>query len=208
MKSPLEDTIWGASYGSVAAVRAAFDRFGPEYHRAILASGAPAGAAQTLMPHLTPDARGIDFGCGSGVLGLALCDAGLQQPLDGLDLSPVMLELARLSGCYRHLLETNLLAPEQYGPDHADLLFPYDFAVTMGLIGDYVPYYLALPRIVASVKSGGVIGYAVERRSTPSHALEKLAFELNLTPLAETQLSVPQEKLEAQIYHFFVAQKG
>src|SRR5271163_2144054 len=109
MHSPLEDTIWGAGYGSVAAVQAAFDRFGPEYHQAILASGAPAGAARALMPHLAPDAQGIDFGCGSGVLGMALRDTGLTTPLDGLDLSRVMVEMARATGCYRHLERANLL---------------------------------------------------------------------------------------------------
>src|ERR1700722_7396317 len=113
MKSPLEDTIWGAGYGSVVAVQAAFDRFGLEYHQAILASGVPAGAAQALMPYLSPDAQGIDFGCGSGVLGIALRDAGLRQPLDGIDLSPVMLDLARATGCYRDLLRANLLVPQE-----------------------------------------------------------------------------------------------
>jgi predicted TPR repeat methyltransferase len=202
MKSPLEDTIWGASYGSVAAVQAAFDRFGPEYHHAILASGAPAGAALALMPHLHPDAQGIDFGCGSGVLGLGLREAGLRQPLDGLDLSPIMLDLARQTNCYRHLSQANLLLPQ----DCPALAKPYDFAITMGLMGDYVPYYLALPHIVSFVRPGGFIGYAVERRSTPSQALEKLAIELGLSPVSETLLPVPEGKLNGQIYHFFVAQ--
>ena len=62
MKSPLEDTIWGASYGSVAAVQEAFDRIAPDYHAAILASVVPSGAARALMAHLTPNAHGIDFG--------------------------------------------------------------------------------------------------------------------------------------------------
>ncbi len=201
MKSPLEDTIWGATYGSVAAVQAAFDRFGPEYHQAILESGAPTGAAQALMPHLKPDAQGIDFGCGSGVLGIALMEAGLRKPLDGLDLSPVMLDLARQTGCYRRLLRANLLLPEEC-PDPAK---SYDFAITLGLIGDYVPYYLALPQIVSSLRDGAFVGYAVERRSTPSRALEKLALELGLTLLSETILPVPEGKLTEQIYHFFVA---
>ena len=201
MKSPIEDTIWGARYGSVAAVQAAFDRFGPEYHQAILASGAPAGAAQALIPHLHPDAQGIDFGCGSGVLGIALREAGLRQPLDGLDLSPVMLGLARETGGYRHLLRANLLAPQEC----PELAKPYDFAITMGLMGDYVPYYVALPHIVSSLRSGAFLGYAVERRSTPSRALEKLALELGLAPLSETILPVSAGKLEEQFYHFFVA---
>jgi hypothetical protein len=204
MKSPLEDTIWGASYGSVSAVRAAFDRFGPEYHQAIMASGVPAGAAQALIPFLKPDAQGIDFGCGSGVLGAALRGAGLRQPLDGIDLSPVMLELAGETGCYRHLLPGNLLLPESYQTATA----PYDFAITVGLMGDYVPYYLALPRIVSSMRRGGYLGYAVERRSTPSHALEKLALELGLVALSESVLPVAPGVLEAQFYHFFVARFG
>jgi predicted TPR repeat methyltransferase len=201
MKSPLEDTIWGASYGSVAAVQAAFDRFGPVYHHAMLASGAPAGAARALMPHLHPGAQGIDYGCGSGVLGMALKEAGLRQPLDGLDLSPVMLDLARETGCYRDLRRANLLVPQEY-PEPAK---PYDFAITMGLVGDYVPYYVALPHIVSSLRPGALLGYAVERRSTPSHALEKLALELGLAPLSETVLPVPEGKLAEQVYHFFVA---
>jgi trans-aconitate methyltransferase len=203
MKSPLEDTIWGSAYGSVTAVREAFDRLGLDYHNAALASGAPAGAAKALMPNLVSNAQGIDFGCGSGVLGLALSDAGLRQPLDGIDLSPVMLELARQTGCYRRLIEANLLLPQEW-PRPEPL---YDFAVTMGLVGDYVPYYLALPHIVASVRAGGFVGYAVESRSTPSHALEKLVFDLGLAPISETILPVPEGALTAQIYHFFVARR-
>jgi predicted TPR repeat methyltransferase len=201
LKSPLEDTIWGASYGSVAAVQAAFDRIALDYHRAITDSGAPAGAAQALMPHLDPQAQGIDFGCGSGVLGVALREAGLRKPLDGLDLSPVMLELARASGAYRDLQRANLLLPEETPA----MGRPYNFAITMGLIGDYVPYYLALPHIVSWLKPGAFLGYAVERRSTPSHALEQRARELGLTPLSETLLPVPEGVLTRQVYHFFVA---
>jgi predicted TPR repeat methyltransferase len=202
MKSPLEDTIWGATYGSVSAVQAAFDRFGPEYHEAILASGAPAGAAKALMPYLAPYAQGVDFGCGSGVLGIALHEAGLLQPLDGIDLSPVMLGMAKGTGCYRRLEQANLLIPKDCPP----LAQPYDFAISMGLMGDYVPYYIALPHMMSSLRPGGFAGYAVERRSTPSQALEKMALELGLKPISETVLSVPEGKLTAQVYHFFVAQ--
>jgi predicted TPR repeat methyltransferase len=202
MKSLLEDTIWGASYGSLAAVQAAFDRFGPEYHEASLATGVPAGAAKALLPHLTPDAQGIDFGCGSGVLGLALREAGLRQPLDGLDLSPVMLALARQTGCYRDLARANLLSPDEC----PGLAKPYDFAISVGLMGDYVPYYVALPHLVSTLRAGAVVGYSVERRSTPDRALERLALELGLIPLSETILPVPAGKLLEQVYHFFVAQ--
>jgi len=204
MKSPLEDTIWGASYGSTAAVQAAFDRFGPEYHEAILASGVPAGAAKALRPHLDVEAQGIDLGCGSGVLGLALRGEGLARPLDGVDLSPGMLELARATGCYRHLRRANLLLPEE--PD-ARFAAPYDFVITVGLIGDYVPYYVGLPYAVTVTKHGGVIGFAVETRSTPWRALEAAMSDLGLAVLSETTLTVPASALVAQTYHFFVTRR-
>jgi predicted TPR repeat methyltransferase len=204
MKSPLEDTIWGASYGSTAAVQAAFDRFGPEYHEAILASGVPAGAARALRPLLDPEAQGIDLGCGSGVLGLALRGEGMARPLDGVDLSPGMLELARATGCYRHLRRANLLLPDE--PD-ARFATPYDFVISVGLIGDYIPYYIGLPYAATLLKPAGLIGFAVETRSTPWRALEAAMNDLGLAVLSETILTVPPSALVAQTYQFFVARK-
>ena len=201
MKSPIEDTIWASSYGSVAAVQAAFDRLGSEYHEAILATEVPVGAAEALWPHLQPGAQGIDFGCGSGVLGLALRHLGLRQALDGLDLSRVMLDLARKTGCYRKLERTNLLAPEEKPP----LPGPYDFAISVGLIGDYVPYYLALPQMVSVLWPGALLGFTVDIKVTSWPALEKLGPELGLTLLSEKMLCVPEGKLMKQTYHFFVA---
>ena len=84
------------------------------------------------MPHLDPDAQGIDFGCGSGVLGIALRALGLRRPLDGIDLSPVMLEMARNTGCYRHLKRGNLLLPEV----GADLPGPYAAFTVAHLFGE------------------------------------------------------------------------
>ena len=200
MKSPLDDTIWGSSYGSTAAVQAAFDRFGPEYHEAMLTTRAPRGAAEALMPHLSPAAQGVDLGCGSGVLGLALRERGLARPLDGVDISPVMLDLARATGCYRELMRANLLLP----PECPALPSPYAFVVTMGLIGDYVPYYVALPYSVSLLQPQGFLAFAVESRSTPWRALEKQVEDLRLEFLSETELPVPEAKLAAQTYYFFV----
>jgi predicted TPR repeat methyltransferase len=201
MKSPIDDTIWAASYGSVAAVQAAFDRLGPEYHEAILATGVPTGAAEALRPYLEPMAQGIDFGCGSGVLGIKLRELGLKQAMDGLDLSPVMLKLARETGCYRELRPANLLLPTEAPP----LPGPYDFAITVGLIGDYVPYYLALPQIVSVLRPGAYVGFTVDIKCTSWPALERLGPELGLTILAEKTLVVPEGALMAQTYQFFVA---
>lgn len=196
----MEDTIWGSTYGSTAAIQAAFDRFGPEYHQAIVASGAPAGAASALYPHLAPNAQGIDLGCGSGALGQALHVCGLTTPLDGIDLSPGMLTLAAETGCYRRLHRANLLLKAGL-----PALDPYDFVISMGLIGDYVPYYLALPYAVSLLRPGGHLGFAVESRSTPWRALEELAARLGLTVLSETVLPVTETQLVLQTYYFYAA---
>jgi hypothetical protein len=201
MRSPLEDTIWGSHYGSCEVIAATFDRIGPEYHRAIMASGVPDRAAAFLLPFLGPGMRGIDFGCGSGAMGLALRAAGRAVPLDGLDLSPGMLGLAKQSDCYRTLFRANLLVPEECPP----WLSPYDFAVTLGLIGDYVPYYVALPALVAAIRPGAILGFGVEPKSTPERPLRKLAGELDLDLLTEEVLSIPLAGLERETYHFFVA---
>ncbi len=203
MKSPLEDTIWGAHYGSCAAVQAAFDRIAPTYHAAIMRSGAPDRAAACLMPHLDPTARGIDFGCGSGAMGIALRRAGLSGPLDGLDLSPGMLELARESGCYAALTQVNLLAPDEAARVPAG----YDFVVELGLIGDYMPYYLAVPMMAAAVRPGGTIGFGVEPKSTPQRPLFLTLEQAGLEVLSETVLNIPAEVLELETYHFFVARR-
>ena len=47
----------------------------------------------------------LDFGCGTGLSGLALKGAGFAQ-IDGTDISPEMLEKARARGIYQHLWES------------------------------------------------------------------------------------------------------
>lgn len=47
----------------------------------------------------------LDFGCGTGLSGLALKAAGFAQ-IDGTDISPEMLEKARARGVYQHLWES------------------------------------------------------------------------------------------------------
>jgi hypothetical protein len=115
-----------------------------------------------------------------------------------------MLDLARQTGCYGTLLRGNLLVPSECPP----LPGVYSFAVTLGLIGDYVPYYIGLPALAAAVSPGAILGFGVEPKSTPELPLQKLAGELGLITLAEDILSIPLAGLEGETYHFFVARKG
>lgn len=51
----------------------------------------------------------LDFGCGTGLVGQEIKRLGLTVNLDGLDISPKMLELAAEKDCYQNLYELNLL---------------------------------------------------------------------------------------------------
>lgn len=49
----------------------------------------------------------IDFGCGTGLVGVELAQRGYQH-IDGIDISPAMLEQAKAKGAYRQLLQADL----------------------------------------------------------------------------------------------------
>lgn len=54
----------------------------------------------------------LDVGCGTGLVGQALHDRGVET-IDGIDISPEMLDQARRKGAYRTLVEADLTQPLQ-----------------------------------------------------------------------------------------------
>ncbi|MEM6306774.1 MAG: methyltransferase [Pseudomonadota bacterium] len=62
----------------------------------------PMRVAQALADRLPRTATLLDFGCGTGLSGRALCDAGFRT-IDGTDISPEMLDVAQGRGIYRQL---------------------------------------------------------------------------------------------------------
>ncbi|MEM6727279.1 MAG: methyltransferase domain-containing protein [Pseudomonadota bacterium] len=68
-----------------------------------MAYATPTRIAAALAAHLPDrDAPILDFGCGTGLSGAALAEAGYTT-IDGTDISPEMLEQARSKGAYRKL---------------------------------------------------------------------------------------------------------
>ena len=62
----------------------------------------PMRIAEALLPQIAPGAKILDFGCGTGLSGLALKAAGL-GPLDGTDITPAMVDQARDKNIYEKL---------------------------------------------------------------------------------------------------------
>jgi len=92
----------------------------------------------------------LDVGCGTGLSGVALRDAGFTR-LDGCDFSPPMLEQAAKTGAYRRLFEADL----NTGLDTDD--DAYDHAVAVGVFsfGHLRPD--ALREVLRVVRAGGAV---------------------------------------------------
>lgn len=88
-----------------ASTRALYDDWAASYEAEVSEHGyaTPGRCADALKNYVTDlSAPILDFGCGTGLSGLALRLAGFEK-IDGIDLSAEMLEGARAKGVYRHL---------------------------------------------------------------------------------------------------------
>jgi predicted TPR repeat methyltransferase len=90
---------------SVRDTRKHYDDWAPGYEAEIGENGyaSPARCAAALRKYTSEtDVPVLDFGCGTGLSGQALKEAGFQV-IDGIDLSSEMLEQARGKNIYRNL---------------------------------------------------------------------------------------------------------
>ncbi len=93
--------------GSPDAARDLYDDWSETYDATVTGAGyvTPARIAAALGSRLTDRGAPIlDFGCGTGLAGRALHEAGYTT-LDGCDLSEGMLAMARARGIYRDLTQ-------------------------------------------------------------------------------------------------------
>ncbi|MDW3177823.1 MAG: class I SAM-dependent methyltransferase [Acidimicrobiia bacterium] len=126
-----DDDLTGGGYAQPARVAEEFIRLGVDKSATIL-----------------------DIGCGTGLSGLALAQAGYET-LDGCDYSTGMLEVAHETSAYRRLFEADLHKP----PIDADT-DSYDAVAVVGVFGFAHVQPVALTEMLRPLRSGGslVIG--------------------------------------------------
>jgi predicted TPR repeat methyltransferase len=158
-----------AARSSPGYVRYLFDQFAPDYDRRMLddlsyrAPRVLRGLADMVMI-AEPDRLAIlDLGCGTGLSGLAFKD--LAARLDGVDLSPKMVEAARTRGIYDALRVGDIEAVlAETGPDY-DVMLAAD---TLVYLGDLAPVFAG---VRGRLKQGGFFFFTVEKVAGEGHDL-------------------------------------
>jgi len=106
-------------------------------------------ACRLFMSLITDrQARILDAGCGTGLVGRRLKQAGYIN-LHGNDYSEKMLEEARATGAYQSLEQHDLTLPVESDQ-------PYDAAISVGVFAFSVPSAEHLVNITRSLKADGI----------------------------------------------------
>lgn len=100
------------------------------YDRELVENGyrTPERCAQALAPFVQADAPILDVGCGTGLSGSALRDAGFTD-ISGRDVNAAMLNVAQSSGVYRNLAVSDAADPFPFEPGR------YAALAAIGVIG-------------------------------------------------------------------------
>src|SRR5207237_1794902 len=111
------------------------------------------------LPTVSPPWRILDLGCGTGLVGEVFKDLAQGGRLDGIDLSPRMIEAARARSIYDELILGDLEDFLSNSGRNYDLILAAD---TMVYFGDLAP---TLSGIAKQLEAGGFCLFAVEAKA-------------------------------------------
>jgi len=161
----------------VDATRDLYDAWSASYESEVGKNGyaTPGRVANALAKHVTNhDAPLLDFGCGTGLSGLALKIAGFST-IDGVDISLEMLAQARGKNLYRTL--------QHIAPD-APLPFTvgdFQTITAIGVIGAGAAPVTVFDVLMDLLPSGGYFAFSFN-----DHTLENPAYEGKLNEYIDT----------------------
>ncbi|MGF1553561.1 MAG: class I SAM-dependent DNA methyltransferase [Paracoccaceae bacterium] len=159
----------------------------------------PARAARMLVEAGADPAGALaDFGCGTGLSGEAFAAAGFGV-IDGFDISPASLDLARAKGVYRALVECDLGRPLPV-EDGA-----YANAAAVGVLAAALMPVDTLDRMLATLEPGGRLVFSLNDHHRADGLIEGRLMELTDCGAArllarEHGVHLPTLGIEATLY--------
>jgi len=144
-----------------AYVKTLFDQYAPRFEESLighLAYRAPfqlRAALDAVAPTAGPCGRVLDLGCGTGLAGEALRNRAAW--LEGVDLSPGMIEQAQRKGIYDRLEVADALIALGAANDRFDIIVAADVVT---YLGNLEPLLAAARRALVP---GGVIAFSAQR---------------------------------------------
>lgn len=163
------DRFLTKAYGArdASSTRALYDAWADSYEAEVGENGyaTPGRCAAALRARMPDPSRPVlDFGCGTGLSGLALKLAGFTT-IDGVDLSPEMLAQAREKGIYRKLdlIEAGASLPAAAGG--------YDAIAAIGVIGAGAAPIAVFDTLMEALEPGGrlVFSFNDHALADPAH---------------------------------------
>ena len=152
----------------VGYVRALFDQYAETFETKLvgeLGYRGPAAVHDVLSSHLSSgfgDLRILDIGCGTGLAGPLFRPHASR--LDGVDLSPAMIERARAKGVYDELQVGDLVDSLDGRKSQYDLILAIDVLI---YVGDLYPMFQACRQVL---RPGGMLAASCETGSAgPYH---------------------------------------
>lgn len=119
-----------------------------------------------------PSAPLVEFGCGTGLSGLALRAAGFTA-IDGYDLSGEMLAEARGKGIYRVLSVLDLSGPLDAVPEEA-----YAHAAAIGVLNPAFMPPTVIDAMLGKIPVGGCLAFSINDNSARDGSMETRVLEL------------------------------
>ncbi len=119
----------------------------------------------------------LDLGCGTGLVADSL--AGLYDAIDGVDLSPKMVEAARSKGRYRDLAATDIADFLAGARGPYDLVAAADTMVYLGGLDD------VFPPLAKAMPAGGLLIFSIELMTGDGFAVQASARYAHSKPYVE-----------------------
>lgn len=181
--------------------RALYDDWAASYDAEVGGAGyaTPARTAQALARQMAdPAAPVLDFGCGTGLSGVALRAAGLST-IDGVDVSEEMLGEARAKGAYRALDRIG------FDDDLADRHGHYAAVAAIGVIGSGAAPLAVFDRLMALLEPGGLFAFSFNDHTLADPSYEGHVSEWTDTGAARLLVSdygphLPARDLNSRVY--------